>query len=132
MLGDIGHPELVRLAAAEVTLDQVSRRRIVQGAPIAGTAREALDARSSHQVFDGLMPDGDTAAEDQLGCRRPGGGDAGVTHCSCRSCTGSTERVWSVDEHFTVDGTQIEAAGSVKRFRPKHEPVEDELATGTY
>jgi transposase len=30
------------------------------------------------------------------------------------------------DEHFTVDGTSIEAAASLKSFRPKDEPPSDE------
>ena len=34
------------------------------------------------------------------------------------------------DEHFTVDGTLIEAAASLKSFRPKDEPPTDAGSSG--
>jgi hypothetical protein len=34
------------------------------------------------------------------------------------------------DEHFSVDGTLIEAAASLKSFRPKDEPPSDEPPPG--
>ena len=38
----------------------------------------------------------------------------------------AAERDLLSDEHFTVDGTLIEAAASLKSFRPKDEPPSDE------
>ncbi len=38
----------------------------------------------------------------------------------------ATERDLLSDEHFTVDGTLIEAAASLKSFRPKDQPPSDE------
>ena len=68
----------------ELAVDQVGRRGQVRDAPIPRSTQEAFDPGSTHQLIDGLVPDGDAVAQRQLGVHPPIAVDApgGGVHCA--------------------------------------------------
>jgi hypothetical protein len=59
VLGDVGHPPLVRLGTHEVPLHEIARRRrLVAGASLTG-AGESLQVGPTHQHGHGVVPHDD-------------------------------------------------------------------------
>jgi hypothetical protein len=71
VLGDIGHPQLVRCGTGELTLDQVAGGRFgSQPMSELGAAGHALPTGPAQQQLHGVVADGDAATEGELGVDR--------------------------------------------------------------
>jgi hypothetical protein len=82
VLGDVGHPQLVRAVDDEVAVDQVAvgvGLRVPDGAAAVAAPVEALDPGLAHQAGDPLVVDRHAQAEGQFGVYpRPAVGVAGL------------------------------------------------------
>jgi hypothetical protein len=67
MLGDIGHPQLVRFAPGEVAIDQVKGHLVGFGAAPFRSAGGAGQPGAAHQQLDGAVANDDSATQPQLG-----------------------------------------------------------------
>jgi hypothetical protein len=72
VLGDIGDPQLVRLGAGEVTVDQVSGDLVGLGVAPLGPAGHPRQPSAAHQQRNGVVADHDPAAKAQLGVHPQG------------------------------------------------------------
>ena len=67
VFGDVGDPQLVGRRAGEVPFDEIRRSRCLMGRSTPLGAGQTLQAGSGHEHLDGVMPDGDTHPEGQIG-----------------------------------------------------------------
>jgi len=67
MLGDVGHPQLVRAVPGALTVDQVDGDLVGLGMAPLRPAGGADQASAAHQQRDGVVAYQDPAAQSQLG-----------------------------------------------------------------
>jgi hypothetical protein len=71
VLGDVGHPEAVRIVSVELTPDEVRRRGQVRDTPELRASAEALDTCPRHEHLDRAVAHGDAESHGELSVDAP-------------------------------------------------------------